>query len=162
MQIHGGGFKRRIITDQEEWGNITLRSKRRRGWVEAEDYDSEEEELNNNWEARGLRMIDFGHIGPDKGDLCVECKYRHGHPEHHWIKVRDNYRNYDRPPFLKPKTTQQEFYSEGLKGLTIAISQEVVVSGGCHKVPRWSNPRIHHQFSSLCVSGTQPSKVRSL
>ena len=35
--------------------------------------------------------------------------------------MRDNYRNYDRAPFLKPKTTQEYFYSEGLKGLTIAI-----------------------------------------
>ena len=51
IQIHGGGFKRRIITDQTEWGNIILRSKCHRGWVEAEDYNSEEEELNNNWEA---------------------------------------------------------------------------------------------------------------
>ena len=29
--------------------------------------------------------------------------------------------NYDRAPFLKPKTAQQEFYSEASKGLTIAI-----------------------------------------
>ena len=32
----------------------------------------------------------------------------------------DRYRKYDRPPFLKPETTQQEFYSEALKGLLIA------------------------------------------
>ena len=38
MQIHNGGFKRRIITDQAEWRNIILRSKHRRGWLEAEDY----------------------------------------------------------------------------------------------------------------------------
>ena len=43
--------------------------------MEAEDYNSEEEKLNNNWEAIGPRMIDFGHIGPDKEDLRVECKY---------------------------------------------------------------------------------------
>ena len=74
MRIHGGGFKRRIITDQAEWGNIILRSKRCRGWIEAEDYNSDEEELNNNWEAIGPCMIYFGHIGQDKEDLCVECK----------------------------------------------------------------------------------------
>ena len=72
MRIHDGGLKRRIITDHAEWENIILRSKRRRGWVEAEDYNSEEGELNNNWEAIGPHMIDFGHIGPDDGDPCVE------------------------------------------------------------------------------------------
>ena len=66
-------------------------------------------------------MIYFGHIGPDKEDLCVECKYRNKCMEHNWIRERDRYRKYDRPPFLKPETTQQEFYSEGLKGLAIAI-----------------------------------------
>ena len=67
-------------------------------------------------------MIDVGHIGPDKEDRCVECEFRLRRTEHYWIKVRDNYRNYDRAPFLKPKTTQQEFYSKVLKGLTIAIA----------------------------------------
>ena len=43
--------------------------------METEDYNPEEEELNNNSEAIGPRMIDFGHIGPDKEDLRVECKY---------------------------------------------------------------------------------------
>ena len=90
--------------------------------MEAEDYNSEEEELNNNWEAIGRRMIDFSHIGPDKEDLCVEVKYRHEDTKHNWVKVRkDNCRNYDRLPFLKSGTTQQEFYSEGLKGLATAI-----------------------------------------
>ena len=36
--------------------------------------------------------------------------------------MRDNYRNYDWVPFLKPETTQQEFYLEGLKRLTLAIN----------------------------------------
>ena len=67
-------------------------------------------------------MIDVGHIGPDKEDRCVECEFRLGRTAHYWIKVRDNYRNYDQAPFLKPKTTQQEFYSEVLKGPTIAIA----------------------------------------
>ena len=66
-------------------------------------------------------MIDFGHIGQDKEDRRAKCEYRLGRTEHHRIKVRENYRNYDRGPFLKPKTTQQEFYSEVLQGLTIAI-----------------------------------------
>ena len=35
MRIHDRGFKRRFITDQAEWGNIILRSKRPRRWVEA-------------------------------------------------------------------------------------------------------------------------------
>ena len=35
--------------------------------------------------------------------------------------MRDNYRKYNHLPLLKPKTTQQEFYSEGLKGITTAI-----------------------------------------
>ena len=48
MRIHGDGFKRRIITDQAEWKNAILRSKRCRGWVETEDCNSEEEELLNN------------------------------------------------------------------------------------------------------------------
>ena len=90
--------------------------------MEAEDYNLEEKELNNNWEAIGSRMTDFGHIGPDKEDLRDEYKCRHGGTEHHWVRVRDHYRNYDRPPFLKPETTQLEFYSEGLKGPAIAIS----------------------------------------
>ena len=66
-------------------------------------------------------MIDFGHIGPDKEDLRVECKCRNEGTEHNWVRERDGYRKYDRPPFLKPEATQQEFYSEGLKGLAIAI-----------------------------------------
>ena len=33
----------------------------------------------------------------------------------------DSYRKYDHLPFLEPETTQQEFYSEGLKGLVMAI-----------------------------------------
>ena len=88
--------------------------------METEDYNPEEEELNNNSEAIGPRMIDFGPIGPDKEDLRVEVKYRHKGIEHNWVKSQDNYRNYDCPPLLlKPKTTQQEFYSEGLRGLAI-------------------------------------------
>ena len=66
-------------------------------------------------------MIDFGHIGQDKEDCRVECKYILGCTEHHWIKVRDNCRIYGQALFLKPKTSQQEFYSKGLKGTTIAI-----------------------------------------
>ena len=59
MRIHDGGFKRRIITDQAEWKNIILRSKRRRGWVETEGCNLEEEDLNNNWNAIGSRMLDL-------------------------------------------------------------------------------------------------------
>ena len=35
--------------------------------------------------------------------------------------MRDNYRSYNRAPFFRPKTTQQEFYSKALEGLTAAI-----------------------------------------
>ena len=59
VRIHDGGFKRRIITDQAEWKNIILRSKRRRGWVETEGCNLEEEDLNNNWNAIGSRMLDL-------------------------------------------------------------------------------------------------------
>ena len=60
------------------------------------------------------------HIGPDKEDWRVECQSGKDSLEHDWAKKRDRYRKYDRPPFLKPETTQQEFYSEALKGLLIA------------------------------------------
>ena len=43
------------------------------------------------------------------------------HKENHWIKVRDKHRNYGRAHFFKPKTTQEEFYSKTLEGLTAAI-----------------------------------------
>ena len=66
-------------------------------------------------------MIDFGHIGPDKEDRCVECKFRIDHKENHCIKVRDKHRNYGRAPFFKPRTTHEEFYSKTLEGLTAAI-----------------------------------------
>ena len=121
MKIHDGGFKRRIITDQAAWKNVILRSKRRRGWLETEDYHLEEEELNNNWDAIGPRIINFGHIGLDKKDCCVVCEIRIERKENHWIKVRDKYRNYNRAPFFKPKTTQKDFYSKALEGLTAAI-----------------------------------------
>ena len=62
MRIHDGGFKRHIIIYQAEGKNAILRSKRRRGWVETEDCNLKEEELNKNWNAIGPRMIDFGHI----------------------------------------------------------------------------------------------------
>ena len=121
MKIYDGGFKRRIITDQAAWNNIILGSKRHRGWAETEDCNSEEEELNNNWNAIGPRMINFGHIGPDKEDCRVECKFRIDHKENHWIKVRNKHRNYGRAPFFKPRTTQEELYSKTLlEGLTAA------------------------------------------
>ena len=71
--------------------------------METEDYNLVEEELNNNWNAIGPRMIAFGHIGSDKEDRRVECEFRLGRKETHWIKVRDNYKNYNRAPFFKPK-----------------------------------------------------------
>ena len=94
-RIHCGGFKRRIITNHKEWGNIILRSKRRQGWVEAEYCNSKEEELNNNWEAIGPRMTDFCHLGPDKEDCHVEYKYRNEGTEHNWVRERDSYRKYE-------------------------------------------------------------------
>ena len=66
-------------------------------------------------------MIYFGHIGPDKEDRRVECKLRTDHKENHWIKVTDRHGNYGRAPFFKPRTTQEEFYSKTLEGLTAAI-----------------------------------------
>ena len=66
-------------------------------------------------------MIDFGHIGPDKEDRRVERRFRIDHKENHWLKVRDKHRNYGRTPFFKPRTTQEEFYSKTLEGLTAAI-----------------------------------------
>ena len=75
--------------------------------METEDYNSEEEKLNNNWNEIGPCMIDFGHIGPDKENLRVECEFRIGRKENHWIKVRDSYRNYNRAPFFEPKMAQK-------------------------------------------------------
>ena len=72
MKIYDGGFKRRIITDQAAWKEVILGSKRCRGRAGTEDCNSEEEELNNNWDAIGPRMINFGNIGPDKEDRRVE------------------------------------------------------------------------------------------
>ena len=103
-----------------QMGDIISKSKQRPGWEEAEEYNSHEEEFNNRWEAIGPRMKDFGHIGPDKGDWCVERQFGEDGLEYYWAKKRDRYRKYDRPPFLKSKTTQQEFYSEALKGLLTA------------------------------------------
>ena len=89
--------------------------------METEDYNSEEKELNNKWNAIGPHMIDFGHIGPDKEGRRVECKFRVEYKENHWTKVRDKCRNSGRVPFFKPETTQEEFYSKALEGLTSAI-----------------------------------------
>ena len=89
--------------------------------MEAEGYNSKEEELINNWEAIGPHMTAFAHIGLDKEDLRVECKCRNKCTEHNWVRERNSYRKHDRPPFLKPETTQKEFYSEGLKGQATAI-----------------------------------------
>ena len=63
----------------------------------------------------------FGHIGPENDNLRVECQFINEGTEYDWAKQRDRYRKYDHPPFLKPETTQKEFYSEGLKGQAIAI-----------------------------------------
>ena len=111
MKIYDGVFKRRIIIDQAAWKDVILGSKRRRGWAGTEDCNSQEEELNNNWDAIGPRMIDVGHIGPDKEDRRMECKFRIDHKENHWTEVRDKHRNYGRAPFFKPRTAQREFYS---------------------------------------------------
>ena len=35
--------------------------------------------------------------------------------------MRDKHRNYGGAPFFKPRTTQEEFYSKTLEGLTAAI-----------------------------------------
>ena len=121
MKIYDGGFKRRIITDQASWKEVILVSKRCRGWAGTEDCNSEEEEFNNNWDAIGPCMIGFGHIGPDKEDPRVERRFRINHNENYWLKVRDKHRNYGRAPFFKPRTTQEEFYSKTLEGLTAAI-----------------------------------------
>ena len=110
-----------IISDQAEWKDVILKSKRRKGWVETEDCNSDKEELNNNWNAVGPCMIDFGHTGPDKEDRRVKCEFRFGRTEDRWIKVRDSYRNYNRAPFFKPKTIQQEFHLKVLEGLTVVI-----------------------------------------
>ena len=66
-------------------------------------------------------MIVFCHIGPDKEDRRVECEFRLEHEENHWIKVRGKHRNYGRAPFFKPGTTQDNFYSKTLEGLTAAV-----------------------------------------
>ena len=133
MKIYNGGFKRRIITNQAAREEDILGSKRRREWEGTEDCNSEEEELNNNWDAIGPRMIDVGHIGPDKEDRRVERRFRIDHKENHWLKVRDKHRNYGRAPFSKPKMTQKEFYSKTLKGLTAAIGsvRKEVAESGC-------------------------------
>ena len=51
-------------------------------WEEAEEYNSDEEELNNKWEAIGPWMKDFGDIGPDKEDWRVECQFGEDGLEH--------------------------------------------------------------------------------
>ena len=73
--IHDGGFKRRVVTNHDKSGDIISKSKQRRGWEEAEEYNSDEEEVNNKWEAIGPWMKDFGDIGPDKEDWRVECQF---------------------------------------------------------------------------------------
>ena len=72
-QIHNGGFKRRVVTNHDKWGNIISKSKRGRGWDEEEECNSYEEELKNNWEAIDPRMKYFGHVSPKKEDWHVEC-----------------------------------------------------------------------------------------
>ena len=89
--------------------------------MKTEDCNLEEEELNNNWDSIGPRMIDFGHIGPDNEDRRVERRFRIDHKENYWLKVKDKHRDYGRSPFFKPRTTQEEFYSKTLEGLTAAI-----------------------------------------
>ena len=42
-QVRDGGFKRRVITNHEEMGDIILKPKQRQGWEEAEEYNSDGE-----------------------------------------------------------------------------------------------------------------------
>ena len=47
-QISDGGFKRRVVTNHDKWGDIMSESQRRRGWEEVEEYNVDEEELDKS------------------------------------------------------------------------------------------------------------------
>ena len=107
-----GGYTRGIVTAPDEWERVISRFRQHRGWEEGEGGNSSEEEYDSNYRECGPCRKDFGHIGPDKEDRRYEYHYHEVGVDHKFIDQSKKFRNYERPPFLLPKTTQHKFYSE--------------------------------------------------
>ena len=121
--------------------------KKNQGVEEGEYYDSSEEEYNENYQAVGLCRNDFGHIGPDKADLRFEYHYGEDGKEGDIVGVREDFRNYGRPPFFLPETPQQEFYSKTLTGLRVAKRQIKILIKNTRSAFSHQGTRCSHQTS---------------
>ena len=114
------GYKREVVITYKDWYRVLSEFERDRGWGEGGNYDSSEEEYNCHEREVGPCRKDFGHIGPDKWDLQLECHYGEDDMEYNIVDKRKKIRKYDPPPFFLPETTQQGFDSETLTALLTA------------------------------------------
>ena len=121
--IEYGGYDREAVLYWDDWDWVISKFEQDRGWREGEDYDSPEDKYNGDCKAVGPCRNDFGHIGPDKEDLRFKYHYGEDGKDGDIAGIREEFRNYERPPFFLPETTKQEFYPETLTRLLTAKHQ---------------------------------------
>ena len=119
--IVDGGYYRKTVNSRKEWSSIITTFEQHRG-LERGDYNSCEEDFESDSDggkAVGPCGRDYGHIGPDEEDRRYEYNYGRDDTSDDILVTREEFRNYKRPPFLMPNTTQRKYYETALTGLWV-------------------------------------------